>query len=261
MATTPEQAGTAAGAVGASRLDALAGIRPLLSYALLALAAGLAAIPIYLVATRKLPGGLTPTFFWGAGLSLLSLGIGLGNLTAQPRSKAQEVELVRKLALIYGGLAGALTAVFGALLALVTYREAIGEGLEAWRKTPQALAYPLLAIVGGLGFGFVVLQMGRGLERSNPVLRRLIYGAHAVLVGLLLLAVLTLLNVFAYAAPFSRVMGRNYSWTRTQLYDLAPATRSELLNLKEPVKVYVLMPPNWELTQDVTTLLENCRAL
>src|SRR5262249_18185653 len=156
--------------------------------------------------------------------SLLSLGVGLANLTAQPRSKAQEVELVRKLALVYSGLAGALTAVFGALLALVTYREAIGGGLEACRKNPQAPAYPLLALVGGLGFGFVVLQMSRGLERTNPVLRRLIYGSNAVLVGLLLLAVLALLNVFAYAAPFSRVMGRNFSWTRSQLYDLAPAT-------------------------------------
>ena len=62
---------------------------------------------------------------------------------------------------------------------------------------------------------FASLQLGKGLERQNQNIRRLIYGYNAVMTGLLLLAVLTLVNVLAYAEPFTRFFGRPFDWTET----------------------------------------------
>ncbi len=65
---------------------------------------------------------------------------------------------------------------------------------------------PILALVGGLGLMFASIQIGRGMERQNQRVRLLIYGNNAVLMSLLLLAVLVIPNVLAYAEPLSRYL-------------------------------------------------------
>jgi len=79
--------------------------------------------------------------------------------------------------------------------------------------------------------------------------------------GLLLLAIVALPNVLAYADPFTRFFGRPFDWTRTDLNAISQQTRNMLANLEEPVKVYVFLDPEDPVGSDSQTLLENCRSL
>ena len=141
------------------------------------------------------------------------------------------------------------------------YREIWGKGLQSWRDSPKALLWPGLALLGGLALMFASVQLGRGLERENQGVRRLIYGFNAVLMTLLLLAILAIPNVLAYAQPFTRFFGRPFDWTSTDVNAISPALRNLLGDLKEPVKVYVMMPSGTIVTADSQTLLDNCRSL
>ena len=62
--------------------------------------------------------------------------------------------------------------------------------LEAWQgATWWHLWVCLLALFGGLALMFVSLLPARAVERTDPALRRLLYGYNAVLSGLLMLAI------------------------------------------------------------------------
>lgn len=90
--------------------------------------------------------------------------------------------------------------------------------------------------------------------RTHIVLRQVLYGYNAVVSGLLLLAVLVVLNVLTFAA-----FPMDIQWNRSGLTTLNQSTKNFLSNMKEPVTIYVLMP-NLESFGDVRTLLGNCQA-
>src|SRR5437868_2536046 len=58
-----------------------------------------------------------------------------------------------------------------------------------------ALLVALAVLLAGLAIMFVSLQVVRSEERTSAVLRRLVYGYNAVLTGVLLLLILTVVNV------------------------------------------------------------------
>jgi hypothetical protein len=109
---------------------------------------------------------------------------------------------------------------------------------------------------------FAGLQLARVFERTQPNLRRLLYGYNAVLGGLLLCAILGLLNVLPYSEvkPFS-YLNHVFDWTSSRMYTLSDQDRNFLANdLKEPVEVIVLMPSSL-VAAEVETLLNNCQAI
>jgi hypothetical protein len=189
----------------------------------------------------------------GALLALITLFAGLWQLLREPEAMA-ELDAARILVLAVGGLAGLTVALLGLALSwrwweFVTSWLEVGQGKEFWRV---GLAF--LCILGGLAAMFVSLQFTRSEERTNPVFRRLLYGFNAVLTGLLLLAILGLVNVLVYLkAPAF------FDCTATHLFSLSPRSKNVLAGLEKRTKVFVLMARKDRVYQEVETLLTNCR--
>lgn len=187
------------------------------------------------------------------GLVLLSASFWL--LVAAP----QEVTATnfRVLVLIVGGAAGLIISLMTAVQFIFWQDLIFSGGMSAWRE-PEAWRYWLAVYVElfGLALMFGSLYLAQADIRSNALLRRVLYGYNAVFNGLLLLAVIVLLNVVVYASmPYS------FNWTRSQgLYSLSNRSKQILEGLKEPTRVYVLMSQGSEGYQDVRTLLENTQA-
>lgn len=244
-------------------LENLVPYRAKINYGLLVLAAAFAAIPVYLLIRYSFNVAIGPVFLWGMMMSLIALALGIVGISFDTRtSELSESEMLRLQLLTAGGLAGLATALLGFALPFTSaYRGILAKGMEEWRKNPQALLWPSLAFLGGLILMFLSLQLGRGMERRSQGIRRLIYGYNAVLTTLLLLAVLALPNVLAYAEPFTRFFGRPFDWTKAEVNTVSPQLRNFLADLQEPVKVYLLMPRDNEISMDTQTLLENCASM
>src|SRR5262245_12625878 len=241
-------------------VDRLLANRQPITLGMLVLAAAFAAIPIYLAASRGVSVAVGPVFVWGAALALVFLIFALLNLSLRPGGDLSEGEKQRLILAGAGGLAGALTMLLGFVLPFTLYREELGAGLEKWREEWRAVFWPALAVIGGMLVSFVSLMLVKGMERSHQTVRRVVYGFTAVLTSLLLLAVLAVPNVLAYAAPFSRFFGKNYDWTQLKVYTLSDQTKNFLAELRDPVTAYILFPGGHPLAEDVRVLLENFRS-
>ena len=117
-------------------------------------------------------------------------------------------------------------------------------------------------VVGVLAAGLVIMfaafQLARTEERANPFLRRLLYGYNAALTGVLLLAVLLVVNVFLNI------------WSKTPLdftagssFTLSPQSQNILKSLDKPVQITQVhgFRNAFFLESEVKTLLDNCRDL
>ncbi len=164
-----------------------------------------------------------------------------------------------KTVLLVGSIVGLVLVAVGVYLTLHWWSYVTG-GLQEWHKNWWRLMLCELSVFGGLAVMFFSLQVARSEERTNPGMRRLLYGYNAGLSALLVLTILAHLNVFAYfpAWPF-RYAHATYDWSGSNLYSLSPASKEFLGTLKEPVTVYVLLPGNDPTLYDVRTLLDNCK--
>lgn len=237
-----------------SWLEALVPYRQQLTYALIVIAALLLVYPLVMLSRDGVTGATArPRFYWLVALFVIAVAGAVFNATVPQLS---EVDKVRALLMGLGGLAGFATFAFGLALPWTTFKEVFSGGVSSWRANPRALAWTGAAVFGGLILMFASLQLARGVERTSGAMRRMLYGFNAVLGTLLLLAILGLVNVLAYVsvAPFSYAK-ENFDWTASGIYSLSPATRSMLTDLKQPVKVYVLLPRGYIVTKDVETLL------
>jgi hypothetical protein len=243
-----------------SALEALVPYRQQITYALIVAAALLIIYPLVMLTREGVTGATArPRFYWLVALFLIAVAGSVFNATFQQLS---ELEKVRALLIALGGLVGFATFAFGLALPWTTFKDTFAGGVSKWREEPRALVWTGLAVFGGLVLMFASLQLARGVERSSGPMRRMLYGFNAVLSSLLLIAVLGLVNVLAYVsvAPFSYAK-QAFDWTGSGIYTLSPAMKNLLADLKQPVKVYVLMPRRDPVTQDVETLLENCRTI
>jgi hypothetical protein len=230
------------------------------SLAVLAIGFGTAAIFHFVRNPPEL--ALNPTSIWLVAVTLITAFMAasflvLTRLPPEPLA----VEQYRLLLLVVGGLVGFVTVVLGFLLPFFTYRANLEGGLDSWRQHPAAVIVPMAALFGGLIAMFASLQLARGMERTNATMRRLIYGYNAVLTALLLLAVLAMPNILAYAEPFSsKFFNHSYDWTESHFHSLDPSTISYLAEVKEPIKVYVLLQAEgW--AQNVPAMLDACKGV
>jgi hypothetical protein len=188
----------------------------------------------------------------------------MSNTQNQPPQTRPLGEGGAKMLLFLGSLAGLVLICAGIILTVQRWETVTG-GLEEWHKDRNwlwVLLGPVL-VVGGLLAMFAVLQVARSEERTNPGMRRLIYGYNAVLTALLVLAILVILNVSTYLpmAPFTWAQ-QTYDWTENKIYSLSPGSKELIQRLDRPVTVYVLLPSSDEFTlREVRTLLDNARAI
>jgi len=84
-----------------------------------------------------------------------------------------------------------------------------------------------------------------------------LHGYNAALTGLLLLAILIVVNVLAY-----NYFTLSFDWTESGIYTLSDKSKNILQALEKPTKVYAVMVSNKDvLIREVRTLLDNCRAV
>jgi hypothetical protein len=222
------------------------------AYGLLVLALVLALIP--LLTLIKVRWDYAPLTLWGGLMALIALGGGLYLLLRESPAE-QDVDSLRLAVLSAGGLAGLGTWLLALALAWQWYATIFG-GLEAWQGTAWwQLWVCLLALFGGLALMFISLLPARAVERSDPALRRLLYGYNAVLSGLLLLAILGVVNVLIYNYSTTA-----FDWTEASIYTLSDQSKNVLTGLERPTKVYVILPRSEEL-DEIRNLLDNCRAI
>jgi hypothetical protein len=246
----------------------LAAQQPKLGNAVFGVAAALAAIPIVNVALYRWDSRLV--FIWGVALTVFAFGVGLWNLLAQTGDNVRERgDRLRLMVLIVLGGVGLLTALLGLLLpfssspySVTDYSEIFRGGVAKWRERANAwaLARCGAALLGGLILMFLGLLQARAFERTNPSLRRILYGYNAVLTSLLLILIVVLINLLPYSGvrPFSYAK-EPVDWTRTGVHTLHPATKNVLAKLAQPVKVYVLGSSGERVMFEMGSLLEKCR--
>jgi hypothetical protein len=249
---------------GNTFIDSLVPYRVQIAYGLIAVGLALEAIPI--VGWIRHRWDAAAVLIWGAVLAQLTLGIGLVFAFFYPRETDADTEAdrLRTMLLLFAGCAGLATALFGLVLPFSTteYRDVFSGGLEKWRKNGWMLFRVTAALLGGLFLIFAGLQLARTWERSKTSMRRLMYGYNAIFTSILLVLILLLVNVLAYAPvrPFT-LFAHTGDWTQSRLYSLSDSTTSFLRELREPVKIIVLLSGNDRLSSEVETLLTNCRAV
>lgn len=233
-------------------LEGIGRNRQPIAYGLFGVGAAFAALALVLVIRYKTD--YSWELFLCAVTSLVAVGAGMWQLTREA-SDLGEADTNRLFIVGAGGYTGLLISLFG-LGMIIRWRGVLFGGMEAWQgEQGWTVWLSLGAFFLGLAVMFVSLMVARAAERTNPTLRRLIYGYNAVLSCLLLAAVLVVVNILGYLyLPVAS------DWTASGLYTLSSKSKSLLEGLDKPVKVYVLQTGRSAVAGDVRTLMENCQA-
>jgi hypothetical protein len=231
-------------------LDHLTRLQKQSSYAMFGVGGALLVTALFVIVEFKWEGAVEALASAGFGLVLL-VG-GYWHLAREPEQLTDR-DATRILVLVVGGLLGFFITVIGFARSKRWWKYFTG-GVETWQgEGSWRIWLCIFLIVGGLAVLFFSLMLARTEERSNPILRRLLYGYNAVLTGLLLLGALVLVNIMAsiWLPPFA-------DWTASGIYTLSSRSKSVLENLEQPVKVYVLLS-HGDAAGEVKNLLDNCQ--
>ncbi|MGF1577983.1 MAG: Gldg family protein [Gemmataceae bacterium] len=202
-----------------------------------------------------------PEFIGSLGLFAVFLAAGTW-LLVNLSSPELNLSRFRIFVLLIGGAVG-IVVFTSVLLRFYSWgTDLLAGGLSAWRYDPDA-SYQVVQIWScayagllALALMFGSLYLAHADIRQNPTLRRLIYGYNAAFNGMMLLAILIVLNTVIYGSfPYT------FNWTETQgFYSLSQRSKNMLQSLKKPTTVYVLMSSQNPNYADVQTLLGNCQA-
>lgn len=223
------------------------------AYTLLAIGFILALFPLWI--GLKYRGEYAFLVCMTALLPLAPVAAGLWRLVQDPQERL-DLSLARMLVLAVGGLTGFAAVLVAASLAYGWWDTIVGgtkewQGPEGWK-----VWVAIVVLVAGLALIFASLQLGRSEERSNYLLRRLLYGYNAVLTGILLLTILAVVNILV-----SIYWKDSYDWTTQSLYALSSRSENILQGLAKPTKIYVILPKGGDLYRRVQALLDNCRGV
>lgn len=193
---------------------------------------------------------------WAGGLALLAL-LSAGWVYTQP---AENETAARTEVVAFGGTAGLLTALFGAILGYRWYKSAI-----LWIGSKDAteakwVLYAAAVFLAGLLIMFTSLQLARSEERSNATLRRVLYGFNSIFMGLLLLLVLVVVNIVV----FMKVPG-TLAVNESAFVGLSDESKKFLHSLDRPVQVYLILPESHSVNLgrglSYDTMYADCRGL
>ncbi len=237
-------------------LDWIAADRKRIATILYAVAAVLAivAVAIHL----RYPGEWWPIALWCASLATVAALAAIVYPLWRPETFS-DLDLARFLVLAIGGLTGLMTTLFLGIGLSIKWWSTLTGGWQAWQGDNSWHVWVIIgAVFGGLALMLVSLQTVSGSVREQPILRRLVYGYNAVLTGLLLLAILGLLNGLAYTpwGPF-KYLSQTYPWTQSSIYGLSSRSENILRGLTKPTKVYVLLPARAALHHQIKALFDN----
>jgi uncharacterized membrane protein len=211
-----------------------------------------------------LSGGLA-----GGAAGLVLAAIGIMQLMALPKpTEAERRSEARAAILFAGGSVGLLLMLFGAALFLCR-TDAVNDWLGAGktRQMMPVLTAVATAVMGAI-IAFASVVPARAEERSNPTLRKIVYGTNAGLLLLVVLGILIGINVLIGIKFPGRL-----DTTESGFYTLDPKTKEYLLNLDQPVIAYTTLPQNPDTNEyalpaqyiraipDARRLLDECAAV
>lgn len=199
--------------------------------------------------------------FWPEAMAALLLGFvaaGAGAWLVLANPAKMTPANMRIVVLAVGGLTGLV--IFLATLGRAGrwWGPIFASGIEGWQGPEWWKLWVCIAAgLFGLAVMFASLLLARSEERSNVFMRRLLYGYNAALTGLLLLTILIVGNIIVHFLwPF------NVTWAGTRgPAELSERSKNILRNLKEKVYVYVIMPQQHRIFDEVRNLLDNCEAV
>src|SRR5262245_5691487 len=172
---------------------------------------------------------------WVGGLALLAL-LSAAWLYTQPADPAAPEATPLTEVLAFGGTAGLLTALFGAVLGYRWHQSLVQWVASDDSREAQWVLLAAAVFLAGLLIMFVSLQLARTEQRTNATLRRVLYGFNTVFVGLLLLLVLIAVNVFAFIKVPSTLVTNESAFT-----ELSEESKRFLRSLDRPVNVYLIL--------------------
>jgi gliding motility-associatede transport system auxiliary component len=196
---------------------------------------------------------------WAGSVALLCL-LCAGWVYTQPADPANPITSARVEALTFGGTVGLLTALCGAFLGYRWHQSLVMWVGSGDRREAKWVLYAAAVFVAGLLIMFFSLQLARSEQRTNAMLRRILYGFNSVFVGLLLLLVLIAINVVSFLKVPNTLVTNDTAFTA-----LADESKRFLHALDRPVHVYLIMPEGYSeslgrgLTYD--NLYADCRGL
>ncbi len=182
------------------------------------------------------------------GLLVIAVGVMLNFLAAEEG----DADRVRMLVLVLGGCGGLLIAVSGASLSYLWWNYLTNWLRDEDREGVWRILVALLTILAGLAVMFAALQTARAEERTNPALRRLVFGYNAVLSGVLLLILLAVVNAFVSARYTTAIESVDRGDTSLSERGLKVAKA-----LERPVRFYVIWPTDDDLVYPLRGLLSN----
>lgn len=209
-----------------------------------------------------------PFWMYLATIALIALGNGLW-LMLREAGSLTDADAARLVVLTVGGLTGLATTVVLGIGLTWKWWETVSGGWPAWTGAEGTrLWWVMLAVVSGLLVMFLSLQLARPDERTNPVLRRLLYGYNAILTGLLVFATLLVLNLLTYfkwdesPKPWKHLgfVSRTHDWSRGSLYSLSKKSEDILKDLQRTIQVKVVLSTQDHFYPPVRALLDNCQA-
>ena len=196
---------------------------------------------------------------WAGGLGLLAL-LSAWWVYSRPADPTAPLTAARTEVVAFGGTAGLLTAVFGAILGYRWYQSAIRWLGSNDPSEARWVLYAGAVFLGGLLLMFASIQLARSEERSNATLRRVLYGFNSVFMGLLLLLVLIVINV----AVFMKVPGTLVT-NESAFTGLSDESKRFLHGLDRPVHVYQILPESHTINLgrglSYDTMYADCRGL
>jgi hypothetical protein len=258
MTDTNELSTNTTGEARSKWLDAIVHNRLRTAYILYAVAVLFAALAI--ASYARFQGEWAPVTLWFAGIASVAAMGGIWQQIREPDPNT-ELDMARMFVLAIGGAVGLLTTVFLGVGLAFKWQNTISGGWKVWQgENGWQLWVIVAALFGGLAIMFMSLQAVRADVRSNAWLRRLVYGYNALLTGLLLLAILIIVNVLANTpwGPFKYVE-KTYPWAEASIYSLSSKSENILDGLQKPVKVFVIFPSNHGILRPTRALLDNAQ--
>lgn len=194
-----------------------------------------------------------PICVWGAGVTFVLLvgGVFLVFFGAEE----MDASMARILVLTLGGLIGLFTSVGGVLFIWIWWSDVYSWlGEPGTGKHGSNVVLALACLIGGMMVMFASLHLARAAERTDRLLRVLLYGYNSVLTSGLVLLILVIANVMVAARNPQPI-----DFTRSQVFTLSDVSGSVLRHLDKPVQIVVILPPG-PMLEDMRIMLKNCQA-
>lgn len=183
-------------------------------------------------------GDYMPAAIWAGLLALMGITSGGWHLTRKP-ADADYVHDTRVWLITVGACTGFATAVLGFALAWRWQSSLLLWINEGETQEAKWVLAALAIFLAGLALAFFSVQLARAEERTNVVLRRTLYGTNAAVTGLLLLLVLAVVNVVAFAK-----LPDNVITTASAFKGLSDPSKEFLKTVNEDAHVYLILPEN-----------------